>query len=107
MPMLQQVNEESTAYLRATFLDKNGVQATPASLTYSIYCLTNGIEIRASAGLTPAGQVEIMLDTEDNRIVDELHDYETRRVTIEAVYGERDAQRSQYDYVVRNLSRVT
>lgn len=101
------VNEKSTAYLTVTFKDKAGVQQVPASATYRIDCLTTGTAIKAETALTPAGSVEITLTPTDNRIIAAANVRESRRVTVNAVYGASDEVHDQFDYDVENRAFVS
>jgi len=99
------VNEGTTAYLEVAFLDKAGAAALPTGVTYRIDCLSTGTAVKASTSVTPATSVEITLSALDNAIIGNAP-AERRRVTVEATYGVADAVRSQYDYLVRNLSAI-
>lgn len=104
---IQTVNEATTAYLTVTFLDKDGAQAAPSSVSYRIDCLTTGAAVRASTPVTPAAsQVEITLDATDNAMQSTGNLTERRRVTVTASYGVGDQVQEQYDYLVKNLSEV-
>jgi hypothetical protein len=98
------LNEASTGYLNIALLDKNGDPAIPTTLSYSIQCLTNGQEVRASTALTPGTTAEITVTPSDNAIIDDSNAYETRRIIVTAVYGADDELVSYYDYTVKNLS---
>lgn len=98
------VNEGSTAYLSVSFKDKAGSLAAPASLTYSLRCLTTGNVLREDVALIPASQVEITLTPADNTLQIPGNQYETRLVTVVAGYGAADALQEQYEYLVKNLA---
>lgn len=98
------VNEGSTAYLSVSFKDKAGALATPASLTYSLRCLTTGAVLRDAVPLTASSQVEITLTPADNTLQNPGNLYETRLLTIVAGYGASDALQDQYEYLVKNLA---
>lgn len=100
------VNEGSTAYLTVTLKDKGGALAAPATLTYSLHCLTTGAVLRNEAALLPASQVEITLTPADNAIQVPANLYETRLVTVKAGYGAADALQEQYEYRVKNLAKA-
>lgn len=104
---MEQVNEESTAYLTVTFLDKDGNAAAPSSATYRIDCLTSGKAIRGVTALGAGSSVEVTLTPTDNAIQQVSSAKETRRVTIEALYGASDGINEEYDYEVVNLSHVS
>lgn len=100
------VNEGSTAYVTLTLRDKAGALAAPASLMYSLHCLTTGAALRSDVSLTPASQVEITLTPADNAIQIPGNQYETRVLTVVAGYGATDALQEQYQYQVKNLARA-
>lgn len=104
MPVV--VNEGSTSYLSVSFKDKAGALAAPASLTYSLHCLTTGAALRNDVALSPASQVEITLTPADNAILNPGNQYETRLVTVKAGYGAADALQEEYEYQVKNLARA-
>lgn len=100
------VNEGSTSYLTVSFKDKAGALAAPASLTYSLHCLTTGAVLRDDVALAPSSQVEITLTPGDNAILNPGNQYETRLVTVKAGYGAADALQEEYEYQVKNLARA-
>ena len=104
--MTASVNEGSKAWLTTSFYDRAGVLAAPSSLTYQIHCLTTNTVVRTSTALGIDTQVDIPLTVADNAIINQGNTYEIKRVTVIAVYGAGDEIKSQYDYVVNNLSAV-
>lgn len=102
-----EVNEGTTAYLSVTFLDKDGAEQEPATVTYRVHEMATGVQIRGDTSVTPGETVEITLSVADNAILNQAALYETHVVTVAATYGEGDAVRSQYQYRVRNLRAVT
>lgn len=104
---LEVVNEGSSAYLTATFKDKDGQQVAPSAVTYRIDCLTSGTEIKGDTAITPAPSVEIHLTATDNAIQGQENEKELRLVTVKATYGTDDAVNASYPYYVRNLKKVT
>ena len=102
------INEKTTSYLTATFLDKDGNQVAPASMTYRIDCLTTGRSVRASTDVgTPAAAQLITLTSDDTAIIDATNDKEVKEVTVIGTYGASDEVTSRYRYVVQNLTGVT
>ena len=102
--MTTAVNEKTSAYLTVAFLDKAGVAAIPASVTYRIDCLTTGTAILADTSLTPASSIEIAITPAQNAILSDGNASETKRITVKASYGVSDGVNAQYDYTVTNLS---
>lgn len=102
-----QVKERSTAYLTVTFFDKTKQPETPASVSYSVHCMTTNTVVRGSTSLSAASAVEITLTPADTTIINPSNAFERKRVTVEATYGAADAVRDQFDFLVVNLSRVS
>jgi len=96
----------STSYLTVNFFDEDGNPAAPSTLSYKVDNLDTGDAIRASTSLTPATSVEITLTASlDNVAPVSPNAYDTRRVTVTAVYP--SAQTVQYfDYVVIDPARA-
>ncbi len=105
--MLQEVKERSTAYLTASFLDRNNSPAAPTSGTYRIDCLTTGTQIVGDTALPAGSAPEIVLTPTINRIIQSGNVREKRRVTVRGVYGSGDEVNDKYEYYVVNLSGVT
>lgn len=107
MQQLEQVNEQSTAYLAVTFRDKAGAAQAPSSASYCIDDVASGQEVRGDTVISaPGSTVEITLSPADNTLRNEAAAYEKRRVTVTALYGADDAVRSEYVYRVINLAGV-
>ena len=100
---LEIVNEGSMAYLTVTFLDKDGEEDVPDSVSYRIDCESNDQEVRDDTAVTPGATIEIPLTSADNAIIDPAHNLEKKVVTITAVYGEDDEVSDEYKYQVKNL----
>ena len=104
------VNEGTSSWLTVSFKDKAGALAAPVAVNYRIDCLTTDTMVRDWTPVgTPLSVVEIALTSDDNDIITPANPVETRRVTIEAIYGigDTDKATSEYDYVVRNLTGIT
>lgn len=101
------VNEESSAFLTVEFYDKNDELTTPSSVQYRLDCLTNNQEVRTWTAFNPASVIEIGLDTNDNSIIDQGNFTELRLVTIEAYYGVSDKLTTTFQYLVKNLRKIT
>lgn len=103
---LEIVNEGSTAYLTVAFTDKNGAAAAPTTVTYRIDCLTNGTEVKDDTSLSPGTSVEITITATENAIISQSNALEKRVVTVIGSYGTGDAVKNEYQYWVKNLSKV-
>jgi hypothetical protein len=105
---MDQVNEQSSAFLTTTLLDKDEAPAQPTSASYTIHDVTTGTEIRGTTSLTVVlGVVEIALGKADNTMNDPTRKSERRRVTVNAIYGSDDHLNDFFVYEVKNLAEVT
>lgn len=108
---METVTENSTAYLTATFKDKDGVPQVPVSITYQIDNLeADGslTEVKASAAFTPpASSIEIKILPSENAILDQSKRVERRKVTVVATYSVSDVITGFYNYELLNLLALT
>jgi hypothetical protein len=103
---LFEVNERSTAYVTATFLDRAGEPAVPESVTYRVDCETTGSPLVAPGPAVPGSTVEIVVPAALNAIQSPDNEFETKIVTLTAVYGPGDQITQAYRYRVRNLKKI-
>ena len=104
---MNSVNEKSTAYVEATFKDKDGVNAAPTAARYRIDCVTTGTAVKGWTAISSPGEVEeITIKPDDVAIITDGNAEEIKRVTVEATYGTDDSVYEQYDLTVKNLSGV-
>ena len=97
------VNERTTFYLTVTFLDKDGQQSTPTSVSYTVH--DKGTDTEVSSGSTDAAsQVEIEVGAAVNAILVNSRKTEKRVVTVTATYGVDDELNGVFEYSVTNLS---
>lgn len=102
---MQRVNSESSAWVTATYRDRQGVPGIPVSATYRIDCLTTKRPVRGLTAL-PTGQAvsDIQLTAQDTAIISKTNPSEIKRVTVVAVYSAPDDQvTGQYDFEVVNV----
>ena len=105
---MQQVNEQSTAYLTVTFRNKAGVAEAPATAKYRIDDVASGSAVLGETAITPvAATVEVRLTPANNTLLVAGNPAELRRVTVIGEYGQDDAVTSEYLYEVVNLSGVS
>lgn len=104
---MQQVNEQSTAYLTVTFRNKAGAAEAPAAAKYRIDDVASGSAVLGETAITPvAATVEVRLTPNNNTLLEAGNPSELRRVTVVGEYGQGDAVTSEYVYEVINLSGV-
>lgn len=113
--MIDEIREGGTSFISLTFGNQDDEATPPKSATYRIDDVGSGAEIRADTDVQPtATGVEILLTSEDTRIVDQSKPYETRRVTVRWTYtpdalpdDEIEGEPLEYLYHVINLQGVT
>lgn len=105
--MSEEINERSAAVLTVAFFNKDGDPAAPASVTYRIDCLSTKTAIRVATSISPGLTIDIPLTSEDTRIINQSNAYETRLVTVTAVYTSDYSSSDEYEYTVKNLSKVS
>lgn len=104
---MEVVNEQTTAYLTVTMLDKNEAEADPNSATYAVHDKDAGTEIIAPTAISASGSQELTMTPTINTILNPDNLEETRVVTIEAIYGAADHLTDAYEYRVKNLAHVS
>lgn len=105
---MPEVNEKSTAYVEATFRDKDGTNAAPTGARYRIDCLTTNTQVKDWTTISsPVAVEEITVKPSENAIISSGNAQEVKRVTVEGTYGVDDSVYEQYDITVLNLSAVS
>lgn len=104
---METVNDGSTAYLVASFLNKSGVAEAPDAISYSVRDLYSGLELRASTTVAPSATIEIELSPTDNRIIRQSYTREMRLVIVVATFGVGDVLKSVHRYWVRNVAKAS
>lgn len=100
------VNERTTAYITASFKDKAGLPAAPAAATCKIHDVATGTEIRASTALTPATDIEIVVEPDENAVINPNLAVEKHVLTVVGTYGDGDAVTGRFYFHVRNLGYI-
>ena len=103
---MDKVNEQTTAWIRITLLDREGLPATPTAVVYRIDDVATGVEIRETTAVDPAPVVEIRLSPDDNRIIGGAYQDQKRLLTVRANYGDGDMLHAEYGFTVKNLLKV-
>jgi hypothetical protein len=104
---LPEVNERSAARLTASFYDFDDALSAPSSITYAVYDLDTGTELRANTAVSPASTVTITLDSTDTQIIDDAKPVEVHFVVIKAVYAAGDEVNDSYRFRVKNLAHLS
>lgn len=105
---LPHVPEKSSARLRLKFYDPDGELEAPTSGTYTVLDLASGTKLIDDDPISGIDSVvDIWLTPTENTIQDDTKEWEVRRVVVTGTYNASDAIRSQFDYIVDNLSVIT
>lgn len=78
------IKERSTSYVRISYEDREGVATSPTALRYRIDCMTTGTEILGWTSVSPQPVNEIVITSDQNRIVNDQNPEEVRQMTVEA-----------------------
>ena len=104
MSVLYELNEGQTGWFDVSFWDTDEVTpAVPTSVSYEVHDLGTGNEVKASTALSPASTVTITLAPTETVILNDKRRFETRRITITALFGAGDVFVDFLDYHVQNL----
>jgi len=92
----------STAWIGASFADKDKQPAAPAAVSYQVLCITTGTLVRDTTTVPASQAVEIELTPEDTALQLGTNLSELRRVVVTASYGGGQSHVDAYDFRVRN-----
>jgi len=105
---LDTVNEKTTAYVTASFKDKDGNLAQPTTSSYTVHDEDTGAELVSSTALSPTGgSVEIVLSGNAIKMHDETKTKETHVITVNATYAGGEELNAEFRFRVINLSHVS
>jgi hypothetical protein len=105
MPLLPVYNERTDFDLEVTLLDKDGDPLVPTETHYHIHDVESATTIKNWTALTidGTGQGTIEVLAADQDIIDDANEYETRILTVSAVYGASKEFHEEYRYRLKNL----
>jgi len=102
------ITEKTTSTITITCTDENGTPVTPMSLTYSIYDVKSGTAIIETETITPTSpNHDLVISSEDNRILDSNNKEETRVITTSWLYDGDKKENAEYYYKIENLKHIT
>ncbi len=102
------VQERSACYISATFLSKNNAVVTPVSARYRIDDITRGTkEVLDWSSITPDTTVELVVTSEQNRILNDRNKRELRQVTVEGTQTDGNLVMDAFEYEVINRAGTT
>jgi hypothetical protein len=98
------VNEKSSSYITASFLDRTGAVAQPDAAKYKLHDTLSGCQIRGATSVCPTlGVVTITFNAGDNTMINSALEKETRQVTLSGSYGSNEELHGEFFYDVFNL----
>lgn len=107
MSVLFEVPERSTAWLTVSFFNRAGAPETPAGVTYEIWDVASDTMVLTETSLTPNTQIEIVLASNDNRIINSDNFREARKVIVVATYSGSQKHVQDFVYHIRNIAYRT
>jgi hypothetical protein len=111
MPLstLDVCNEKSTKWLQFSFFNRLNQPVIPSAVYVSIYDEASNTAIRARAALTStlATVMEMEITSDENKLVNEDHQFELRTVTVEYDDGSTGKKTDEYQYNIKNLKHVS
>jgi hypothetical protein len=104
MSVLAEVNELTTAWLVVSFYNRDDILEAPSTMVYEIWDVKSGTKVKDETSLTPDSEVEIVLSSDDNRILDQSNFREARKVIVTATYSGGGKFVQDFVYHVRNIA---
>ena len=104
---MDEVNEGSNSIVTIGFTDPNGNAVTPSNVDYTIKDFFTDKVLVKELGIEPAaGSIEITLNEDAVKIVNELYGYEVRIITTTYTYNSDQKKTDEYWYKVINMSGI-
>jgi hypothetical protein len=102
------VNEGSTAAITLRFKDENNRNVTPNSVTWSVYDVTNGVEVVADTVEIPTSFKHVIYipPTANEIDANSTNIWEERLVTVTFVYATTNQGTEEFKYYVKNLNKI-
>ncbi len=105
-----EMNEGSTGTLTLSFFNLLGAGVTPTSAKYWVTDITdpnNPITIKDEVTITPSSSTyDLLIDSDDNKIIDETNRRELRSLTVSWTYGANQIGTGEYRWYVNNITGV-
>ena len=104
------VDEESTAFFKADFIDEDGEEVIPASITYHLMSADMVMILYAQVVAIPAATIYIDLSGSDLRLFENEKSYGDRVLLVQAVYNSDKLANAPlnkaFRFKVRNIGMV-
>ena len=101
------VNESSTCTFRVRFFDTSDAPATPTTVHYKVYDVSNQRTVRNWTAVSTAEYVDIQIDAADHDIFDDTKKFQKHTLTVQANQGLATQYSDEFAYTIKNLSAFT
>ena len=105
---MKTVNENTSVTVTLQFVDVNGAAVSPNSVEYQVTDECSGTPVVAWTTFTPGGpSADLDLTAEAQQIINRFQDYETRIVSVIALYNASAQQiTAEFRYRVKNMRSI-
>jgi hypothetical protein len=100
---IERINEGTYYEVEASCFDSDGQEALPTTIEYSLYCLTNGKDIRGLTEVTIGTTVSIFATAAENAIINNRNDYERKQMTVVIDRGLATQTTETIEWIVKNI----
>ena len=102
------VREQTTWVVTCTFTDEDGTAVTPSAGSYRIDDVDTDTEIKTDTGISPSSSThDIPIIASENAMVTATNNKEVHRLTLSFTYGSSLTGRGEYEFFVKNMTKVT
>jgi hypothetical protein len=102
------VNEKSTYVVSVCLKDTAGQVVVPTSVVYRIDDVSTGNPVKADTTITPVTHIfDITVAATENAIVTTAKSLEKKRMTVTATYNTTEKATAEFEWYVRNLTKIT
>ena len=105
---MKTVNENTSVTVTLQFVDVNGAAVTPNSVEYQVTDECSGTPVVPWTTFAPGGaSTDLDLAAEAQQIINQFRDYETRIVSVIALYNASAQQiTAEFRYRVKNMRSI-
>jgi hypothetical protein len=100
---IERIKEGTYYEVEASCFDSEGQPALPTTIEYSLYCLTNGRDIRTLTDVPIGVTVSIFATADENAIINNRNDYERKQMTVVCDRGLATQTTETIEWIVKNI----
>jgi len=102
---LPSIEEKDQYPVRVTIKDADAVPVSPSTLRYKVDCITTQTAVIPWTYIAALSQVDIVIPSSANAIVNNRNAKETKRITVQANSDSESQINKRYDYnVINNMA---